>query len=75
VTPGTAIVLLGFGIGALVVAGRAEPRGVVRPQDRPEELRDRAIEAQVRAATASREARELTARWSSAAQTEDRKNS
>lgn len=66
-TPGTAFVLIGFGIGALVVAGRAAPRGVANARGSADDLRGRAIEAQARAAIAAREARDLAARWSAAA--------
>ncbi len=56
-TPPVVLALLGFGLGALVVANRrvdlrAEPT-----------LRERAIEAQKISACASQLARDLTARW------------
>lgn len=63
-TAGTALVLLGFGLGTLIAASQAAP--YASPRARADMLRERALEAQQRSAQASRAARELTARWSEA---------
>lgn len=68
-TVGTALVLLGFGVGALVVAGRprSSPRVATPTQrDQTEMLRERAEEAQRRSARESQLARDLAAQWSEA---------
>lgn len=60
-------VLLGLGVGAIVLAGRALQPGMdLSPHVRAELLRTRAIEAQRRADRAAQEARELTERWAAA---------
>jgi len=69
VTPGAVIVLLGFGLGALVVAGQSSPRGATEsssPRERADALRAKTIQAQQASARASRTARELMAAWSAA---------
>jgi hypothetical protein len=55
-TQGTAIVLLGCGLGALLIASRSN-------WHQEATLRERAIEAQRLSAQASQRARELTERW------------
>jgi len=65
VTPGTAFVLLGFGLGALIVAGGSDPRASRQAmQTRADALRSRVLEAQNSAARASQAARDLAAQWS-----------
>ncbi len=63
-TPGTTLVLLGFGLGALVVASQRNDRGSHRSIADDATLRARAIEAQQISARASQRARELAALWS-----------
>lgn len=62
---GTTLVLLGFGIGALILTSprtrREDPRAPAPTAD--DQLRARAIEAQRASARASQRARELTAQW------------
>ena len=58
-TAGTALVLIGFGLGALIVAGRPRLRS---PRD-ANILRSRALAAPRAAARAAQIARDLTARW------------
>jgi len=65
-TTGTALVLLGFGVGALIGAGQAAPREPQSPRARADALRERAAFAQQSSARASHHARELTAMWSDA---------
>jgi HD-like signal output (HDOD) protein len=66
-TPGTALVLLGFGLGALIVVGRSNPRALpLSPREQADTLRKRALEAQRCAARASQLARDLAARWTEA---------
>lgn len=60
-TRGTTLVLLGFGLGALILAGQSSPRAEAAPRDA---LRARAIEAQRISAIATQRARDLAARWS-----------
>lgn len=62
-TRGTTLVLLGFGLGALLVANRGTTREDPRAPSRVNQLRARAIEAQRTSAMASRRAREVTALW------------
>lgn len=59
-TSGTALVLLGFGLGALIMAGQS----ATAPRSSTDELRARVLEAQRISAAASRRARELAALWS-----------
>lgn len=60
-TPATALVLLGFGVGALVVADRTALRE--RAPLRADTLREQAVRAQEASARASRRARELMDQW------------
>lgn len=65
-SPATALVLLGLGLGALVVADRASPR-VARPlRERAVVLQQQATRAQEASALSSRRARELVDQWSAA---------
>jgi hypothetical protein len=69
VTPGTALVLLGFGLGALVVVGGSGTRDIrvsESPRERADALRSRTIEAQAISARASQAARDLMDQWSRA---------
>ena len=59
----TALVLLGFGLGALLVANGGNTREP-RPPSLNDPLRARAIEAQRTSMAAAQRARELTALWS-----------
>jgi hypothetical protein len=62
---GTVLVLLGFGIGALAVAGRSaarEPQLTLRQH--ADTLREQTSQAQETSARASRRARELMDQWS-----------
>lgn len=61
-TPGTVLVLLGFGLGTLIMAGQSSPRATA--ESHADELRARVIEAQRISAAASQRARELAALWS-----------
>jgi hypothetical protein len=54
VTPATALVLLGFGIGALMMAAG---------QPNPRTLREQALDAQKTSAQAAQRARELMEKW------------
>ncbi len=66
-TSATALTLLGFGLGALLVAGnQPDPRGPRTLRERAGALRGRALAAQQNSARASLLARELTACWSEA---------
>jgi hypothetical protein len=57
VTTGVTLTLLGFGLGAMIMASQSSsPRARMT-------LRDRAIAAQEDAARAAKRARDLTARW------------
>lgn len=62
----TALVLLGFGVGALVVADHARSRGSLSLRDRADALRAQTSRAQETSASASRRARELMDQWSAA---------
>lgn len=62
-TPGTALVLLGFGLGAWMMAIQSTPQTTASPRERADDLRTRAIEAQRRSAIASQVARDLTSQW------------
>lgn len=62
-TSGTALILLGFGLGALAIVGQNGPRPDPRALSADDQLRARAIEAQRTSATAARRARELTTLW------------
>jgi hypothetical protein len=63
VTPASALVLIGFGVGALAVAGRGVSRAPsLRAQ--ADMLREQTRQAQLNSAQASLHARELAARWS-----------
>jgi hypothetical protein len=62
-TTGTALILLGFSLGALLVAKQGSPREDPRAPSLNEELRAHAIEAQRASARASQRTRELTALW------------
>jgi hypothetical protein len=64
VTRGTVLTLLGFGLGAFLVAGQSSPRAAASPRESADALRARAIEAQRISAIASQRARELAAQWS-----------
>jgi hypothetical protein len=64
VTPATALALLGFGIGALVVTDRSGSRE--SPSLRADTLREQTVQAQEISARASRRARELMDQWSAA---------
>jgi hypothetical protein len=57
-------VLLGFGLGALIVASQRGRRGDPRSASRAAPLQELAIEAQQISAIASQRARALSARWS-----------
>jgi hypothetical protein len=64
-TSSLALVLLGFGVGVLVVAGRSNPHtATLTPREHTEMLRARAEDAQQRSAHASQLARDLMAQWS-----------
>lgn len=63
-TRGSALVLLGFGLGTLMVAAQSGAGKDPRSTPRAAELRARAIEAQRISAVASQQARELAAQWS-----------
>ncbi len=63
--PGATVVLAILGLGALIAVVGGGSRA-----NELEDLRRRSIEAQALAARTSRDARELTARWSEAAQKE-----
>lgn len=73
-TPATALVLLGFGVGALMVAGRGllreQPSSSLREQSslrtRADALRQHARAAQEHSARISLAARELMAKWNEA---------
>lgn len=67
-TTGTALVLLGFGLGTLLMADQSSPRSSPRAaaESHADELRARVIEAQKISAAASQRARELAALWSRA---------
>ena len=65
-TAGTALVLLGFGLGTLIAASQAAPREPQSPRARADNLRERAAFAQQSSARAAQYARELAARWSDA---------
>lgn len=62
-TSGTALILLGFGLGALAIMGQDKTRPDPRALSADDQLRARAIEAQRTSATAARQARELTTLW------------
>lgn len=62
-TPATALVLLGFGLGALVVADRTSPREPQSLQARADTLREQTSRAQEVSARASQRARELMDQW------------
>lgn len=62
-SPATALVLLGFGLGALVVADRSSPRGPLSLRASTDALRAQTVQAQELAAQASRRARELMDQW------------
>jgi len=66
VTPAIALVLLGFGVGALVAADRGAPRGPLSLRARADTLRKETSRAQEISTLASRRARELMDRWSEA---------
>jgi hypothetical protein len=67
VTPATALVLLGFGVGALVVADRAvAPSGQLSLRARADALRAQASSAQDASARWSARARKLMDQWSAA---------
>jgi hypothetical protein len=63
VTSGTALILLGFGLGALAIMSQDSTRTDPRALSADDQLRERAIEAQRASATAARRARELTTLW------------
>jgi len=64
VTPGTTLVLLGLGLGALVVTGPSTPQPSLRA--RADALRTLTITAQRNSASAAQLARDFRARWSAA---------
>jgi hypothetical protein len=67
VCPSTALVLLGFTVGALILASRAHVRDPRLTGDtHVKRLRSSALDAQRRAARASGLAMDLTARWDAA---------
>lgn len=59
----TTLVLLGFGLGALLIAKTGNAREENRPTSLNDQLRARAIEAQRTSMIAARRARELTSLW------------
>jgi hypothetical protein len=67
VTPGTALALLGFGVGALVFASRSRAQAAASPNEQTAKLQKAAVEAQQLSAAAARRARTLTTQWQDAA--------
>lgn len=63
-TSATALVLLGFGIGALVVADHAASRGPRSLRESADTFRTLARQAQERSAATAQRARELANQWS-----------